>query len=660
MQRFLLTCLLCMLTGEAMATNSTVGNASADPEFDKILSLDISDLTVTSVAKRQQKLNDTAAAIYVITQEDLRRTGANSIPEALRMVPGLQVARVSGSQWAISARGFNGALANKLLVLIDGRSIYSPVFSGTYWDDQSTLMQDIDRIEVIRGPGASLYGANAVNGIINVITKNARDTQGNMLSGVGTLNGGLVEARHGGKLEDNAYYRAYTQYLSTGPSKNPATDRSNGDDRYRERAGFRLDKQKSNGDSYTLQGDAYNGEQGETVVLPLPSSPFSLRRTDDNTSYGGNLLGRWNHKLARDSDVSLQAYVDHYTRAAASADQHVSTADVQLQHSFKWNERNNFIWGGGTRFYLQDIIGSYAVSFNDRYSAHKIFNTFAQNEYAVIPDTLYLTLGSKFEHNDFSGFEIQPSTRLSWHPTQTQTVWGAISRAVRTPSSLEDDVNAVALVTPGAPNAEFRLLGNPNQQSEDLIAYELGHRIQAARNLSFDSALFYNDFDNLQTITQEGTNYIGANGNLVRPFFYSNFGSGHVYGGEFSANWNITPDWRLTGSYSYLRMNLEQSPQAFGSLRSTEMLAPRNQFSVRSYINITDTVHWDNMVYYVEGVSTLNSYLRYDSRIAWQVYPGLEVSLIGRNLTDPTHTEFPATQLAEFSRGVVGQVVWKF
>lgn len=372
-----------------------------DPEFDDILSQDISDLIVTSVSKHSQQLKDTAAAIFVITQEDLRRAGVYSIPEALRLAPGVQVAKISTNRWAVSARGFNSALNNKLLVLIDGRAIYTPVFSGVYWDDQSTSINDIERIEVIRGPGASLYGANAVNGVINIITKSAKDTQDNMVSATTTAKGnGLYEARHGGKLSNNNYYRTYAQYqdLTTW---------------YRGRVGFRLDGKTAGNDSYTFQGDAYSGQEDATLLTPSLNLPHlqNIKSTDD--SNGANILGRWNHKISNTSELSVQAYIDNYMRNESNFSQNVSTADIEVQHSIRLSDRDNFIWGGGGRLYYENLAGTFAANVGDRYSTHGIINLFGQNEHTLIPDILLLTLGSKFEYNDFTGFEAQPSMRLA-------------------------------------------------------------------------------------------------------------------------------------------------------------------------------------------------------------------------------------------------------
>lgn len=617
----------------------------SDPEFDEILAQDISKLTVTSVSKRSQRLSDTAAAVYVVTQEEMRRAGVYSIPDALRLVPGMQVAKANRDRWAVSSRGFNSALNNKLLVLIDGRAIYTPVFSGVYWGDQSTTINDIDRIEVIRGPGASIYGANAVNGVINIITKDAQETQGNLVSATTTTRGnGLYEARHGGKLSNDSYYRTYGQYADLSGW-------------YRTRAGFRVDGDIED-DSFTLQGDVFDGDQDVSLVTPITTSPFSQTVFSTDDAYGGNVLARWNHRISRRSDLSIQGYVDHYARLESNFEQRVSTADVQFQHSIRPDARNQFIWGGGARLYYQDLAGTYSATVNERYDTHEVLNVFAQDEYAVIPQKLYMTLGSKFEYNDFTGFEVQPSARLMWHPVANQTLWTAVSRAVRTPSSIEEDVDLLALVTTGP--VESRVYGNPNQKSEELIAYELGHRYQPLTNLSFDTALFYNDYDNIQTIGSPGAAFIGPNGNTIVPYTFNNLGQGKVYGVEFATNWHINTDWRLAGSYTFLKMDLSVSPGTASTLEAGEELAPRHQFAIQSYYNISDTVHWDNMIYYVDQLSTpVEEYIRFDTRIAWLVQPGLEVSLIGRNLLDP-HPEFRTSPQSEVDRSYIGQVLWKF
>lgn len=636
-------CLLYLIPAQLYAADPDL---APDAEFDKILSQDISDLTVTSVARRSQRLNDTAAAVYVITQEELRRAGIYSIPEALRLVPGLQVARRKTDQWAITSRGINNALNNKMLVMIDGRPIYTPVFSGVYWGDQSTSINDIERIEVIRGPGASLYGANAVNGVVNVITKSAEDTQGELVSATATAKGnGIYEARHGGKA-GSAFYRAYGQYYDA-------------DSWYRGRAGFRFDGAAGDDGQFTLQGDAYQGEQDANATTASFSAPFTQTISTTDDVYGGNVMARWGRRLTNDSDISVQAYADHYTRNEFTANQHVSTADIQMQHNIHMSERDNFIWGTEARLNYIDIEPSIYASVLNKQDTHYIISAFAQNEYALIPDVLFFTAGSKFEYNDFTGFEVQPTARLAWHPASNQTVWTAVSRAVRTPSSIEQDVNLLGVVVPTAPFTEYRIIGNKDTRSEDLIAYEVGYRIQPSKAVSIDATAYYNVYDNLQTIGLPGVPFVGANGNFISTGLLNNLGEGRIYGFEIATSWNVTNDWKLSGSYTYLHVDLDEGSLTVPTLETSQDLSPHHQFSIQSYYNISDTVHFDNTLYYMDDIANLDAYLRYDARLAWMIQPGLEVSLIGRNIFG-SHEEYPSTPQTEIDRSYIGQVLWKF
>lgn len=661
-----LSVLLAFLFGTGAQASQTLPAsqqlASADTELDQMLSVDIADLTVTSASRREEKLENTPAAVYVITHEDLIRTGVTNIPDALRMVPGLEVAQSSSSNWAVTSRGFNGVLSDKLLVMIDGREIYTPVHSGVYWEDQTTLINDIDRIEVIRGPGSSLWGANAVNGVINIITKSAADTQGNYASaGIGS-NMGFAEARHGGETDDGTFYRAYGQYYNYGP-----LDRMNGgsnsDSWYRGQGGFGVDGTPTSKDSYTLQGDAYGGQQNTPEALPTQQSiPFSVLADPNDTSYGGNVLARWNHQVSNDASTSLQAYIDHYSLLQQDiAEQHVSTADIQFQNNIKLDDRNNFVWGAEGRLNYEDLMGTFGANVLQSYETHYILSTFAQDEYALIPKTLFFTLGSKLEYNDETNFEFEPNARLAWHISDTQMAWAAVSRAVRTPSSIEQDVSLYAGTLPTSPPTILVLNGNSNQKDEDLIAYEIGHRIQPVHDVSFDTTAYYNVFTNLLAVGAPGALIPGPGGTEIQPYTINNLGSGHVYGVEEAVNWNVLSNWRLAGSYTYLVMELDEPPTDTASVMAEDGLAPTNQFSIRSYWNITNTVQWDNMLYYVSAIqSPADAYFRYDTRIGWHITPGVEVSIIGQNLLDSSHVEWVAFPQAEVPRTVLARVAWNF
>lgn len=666
MYKNLLTCAAWVLVAAAAITPAQA--READPEFDALLALDIDQLTVTSVSRREQSLTDVAAAVYVITNEDIKRMGATSIPEALRGVPGLQVAQTASNRWAVSSRGFNGSLSNKLLVMIDGRSAYTPVFSGVYWDDQSTLLEDVERIEVIRGPGASLWGANAVNGIINIITKHTRDTQGNYVStAFGTEEYNTTEGRHGGKIDDDTFYRTYAQFSHTGKTEN-LSEGTNQDDWYRARSGFRLDSVSDTNNNYTVQGDVYDGRQGTLNTLPRSTPPYSFTDFSEDDSYGGNVLGRWNHKFSADSEGSLQAYVDHYARDERTAQQQVSTMDIDWQHTMRLNPRNNFIWGAGYRLVAENIQGSFNTRFNDEHKYFDTFSAFAQNEFAILPQELFLTVGSKLEYNDFTGFEAQPSARVSWKAASNQTLWAGVSRAVRVPSDVERDIVLATGVTPGAPGAPVnvtRIFGSNSLDSEELTAYEIGYRIQPIKSVSVDATVFYNDYDQLTTVEPGGAPF-PMRSTITVPLIVDDLGAGQVYGFELATNWNVTSRWRLGGSYQIQKMDMDVAATSLTSAADTDDALPQQQFSLTSYLNITNDVTWDNMIYYVDqtslqrGTLPIDAYLRYDTRVAWQVLPNVEASVVGRNLLDPRHPEFTGSPTAQIERSMIGRVTWKF
>ncbi len=627
----------------------------SDPELDDILSHDIADLTVTSVSRRPQKLSSAASAIYVVTKEDIERTGASSVAEVLRIVPGLQVAQVSSHNWAISARGFDSSLANKMLVMIDGRSLYTPVFSGTYWDDRQIPVTEVERIEVIRGPGASVWGANAVNGIINIITKSGKDEQGNYVTArAGTEEASLAAGR-GKEYAPDQYYRTYAQGAEYGATKAPGGS-DNNDAWNRVEAGFRVDGKTGNDDGYMLSGQGYGGGQESRQVGRLRDAPFSYVYDTDDTSYGGSFSGTWDHAFSADSNGTLKTSIDSYKRDEFIADQDVTTFDIDWQRDTQTSARNNLIWGVGYRFFSVGINGSFDARVRDTQADYSLFSGFLQDEYQLVPNELYLTLGSKLEHNDFTGFEVQPTARLSWVVDDKQTVWGAVSRAVRTPSIVDHDINLIALTAPGPTYTV--LFGSSDIASEELIAYELGYRLQATPKLQFDNTIYFNDYDNLTTYAPQTPYFTGLT--FVNPYTTNNEGSGHVYGFETSATYTASRTLKFMGSYSFAQMDLSTSGNAL-PLTGTEQSLPHNMFSVRSYWNITPKVSFDNMLYYVDALQEpVDSYWRYDTRLAWQAMPGLELSLVGRNLLDDKHAEFPAAYEAEIERSVLASATWRF
>lgn len=649
--------MLSVIEASPQSTNEITSADSPQTE-PELTDLDIGELMkipVTTLSRRAEPWWESAAAIHVITQEDIQRSGATSIPEALRMAPGLNVARIDSSRWAISSRGFNDFFANKLLVLMDGRSVYTPLFSGVFWDVQDTLLEDIDRIEVIRGPGASLWGANAVNGIINIITKSSRETQGTLITaGAGSEEVGFGSVRYGGKISDEAYYKAYVKYSNRDDS--PTLTGMEGADEWDIwRGGVRTDWLPGENNTFTIQGDAYSGSVGQEQLVFPPPTFFRVLQGRGRVA-GANLLGSWKHEFSPDSDFILQIYYDRTEREDRVHKEVRNTGDLDFQHSFAVGERNRVMWGFGYRLTEDDLgdgkDGTGAIRFSTKRQSDQLFSTFIQDEITLVEDRLKVTAGSKFEHNDYTEFEWQPSGRLAWTPTGNHTVWGSVSRAVRTPARFEHTVDAWFVPPPA------RLIGNGEYESEEVLAYELGYRIQPLKKLSFDLAAFYNEYDNLRTVEPFGS------AGPITLYKLENAMEGESYGIEVAGNWNVTKAWRITAGYTLLQMQLHsERPQ-------DELLegdSPQNQFHLRSYLDLPHRFQIDTALYYVDSLATRNvpSYTRWDVRLGWKPLQkhDLDLSLVVQNLLDPQHPEFGSGFLVlphEIERSVYGKATWRF
>ena len=622
---------------------------------------ELMDIDVTSVSKHPEKLSAAAAAVAVLTQDDIARSGCTSIPELLRLVPGVQVARVDSHTWAVSSRGFNDIFANKLLVMIDGRTVYTPLFSGVFWDVQDTLLEDIERIEVVRGPGATLWGANAVNGVINIITKRAQNTQGFLFSGGGgSEERGFANIRYGVKVGDNAFLRVYSKYLNRDSSGLLGGGQAN-DAWNMYRSGFRLDWEPTSQNSFTVQGDIYTGTERQTYVTPARFFPFVATADSTDNIAGGNVLGRWSHSFSADSELTVQTYYDRTVRRSAIFGEDRHTGDVDLQHRFALGQSQELIWGVGYRVTHDDIKNSLNVSLIPNSRSLSLYSGFLQDEIAIVPERLRLTLGSKFEHNDFTGFEIQPSGRLLWTPGHRQTIWGSISRAVRTPSRVESDVRLNFVPPVPLRPGSITTFGNPNILAEELVAYEVGYRIQPADRLTFDLAVFYNHYDRLRTIEPLLTG-------PVSPSRLANNLWGETYGAEISIIAQPIEAWRLEGGYSFLQAHLHRKGASRDSSTegTTEGSSPRHQFFIRSLLNIGQQVQFDSTLRYVDALPApdIPSYLTLDLRLAWRPTKDLEFAIVAQNLLDNRHPEFAPTFIVtprtEVERGVYGHVVCYF
>jgi iron complex outermembrane receptor protein len=626
--------------------------------------------SVTSVSKKETKLNQSPAAITVITQEEIRRSGLTSLPELLRVVPGLDVARINGNEWAISSRGFNAQFANKLLVMIDGRTVYTPASSGVFWDAQDVVLEDLDRIEVIRGPGSTLWGANAVNGVINITTKSAKDTQGTLISASGgTEDQPSSLIRYGGQLSKDLYYRVYVKYFNRDGMVDPSGAET-ADDWNTIRGGFRMDWEPTVENKLTLQGDYYRGEAGQNLNQTSLTPPFARSVYLDTHIDGANVVGRWTRTFSESSELSLQTYYDHVRQDnGLGGTEYRDTYDIELQHRFQLGARNDIVAGAGYRFMDERISPSFFISFFPDKRELQLFNVFVQDDITLVEDRLHFTLGSKFEHNDLTGLELQPSARLSWTPTERQTLWAAASRATRTPSLIQDGgrLNFTTLPpAPGTPPAVASFFGNPNIEVETVTAYELGYRIEPAKRLSFDVAGFYNVYDNVVGLSASPRRIetSPAPPHVIIPSTFQNSLAGESYGTEFSTLWQVTDNWRLIGSYTWLNMRVRPDP-------SIESDSPQQQFQIRSYVNLPHDIELNGALYYVDEVSPqsgvtrvpIASYFRLDLGIVWRPTKGLEIGVWGQNLLDNQHPEYRALASlvqTEIPRGVLGKITWRF
>lgn len=622
-----------------LCLSATPGAAAAAGTGLADMSLEeLANVVVTSVSRREERLAGAAASIFVISADDIRRSGARTLPEALRLAPNLQVARTSASTYAISARGFNNALGNKLLVLIDGRTVYTPLFSGVFWDQQDVMLEDVDRIEVISGPGATLYGANAVNGVINVITQNASATEGVLVSaGAGNRDrsGGI---RYGGKLGEAAHYRVFGRTFELENTRRE--NRTSVPDGWRRKQlGFRVDWAEA-GRNFTVQGDAYSGD-GET--RPAGGAVEAS---------GMNLLARWAQRLASGSDIRVQAYYDRSERVDRVGFQgDVNTFDVELQHGMQLG-RHRILWGGGYRNAHDSIESTmpapFEISFVPPSRTLTWTNVFVQDEIRL-GRTVDLTLGVKAESNDYTGWEYLPNARLAWKPTETQLFWGSASRAVRAPARLDRDF---ALTLVAGPVRVPIIRGGPYFQSEVAKVFEIGYRAQPSPAISYSVTAFRHNYDKLRS-------------GMPPPAFIENRIEGFSNGVEAWGTYQATRSWRLSGGFSTLRQHLGVEP---GSRDPTGPIAlgndPDHQWLLRSSLTLGGGHELDVMVRRVGSLplQTLGvavpAYTAVDARWGWRINRNVEVALTLQNLLDPRHAEFnPPAVRSEFGRSAFVNLV---
>jgi iron complex outermembrane receptor protein len=639
-------------------------NGLADASLEQLL-----DIQVTTVSKKEQKLARTAAAVFVLGAEEIRRSGALTLPDLLRLVPGVQVAQIDANAWAIAIRGFNSRYSNKVLVLVDGRVVYNATFSGVYWDQVDVPVEDIERIEVIRGPGATVWGANAVNGVINVITRPAKATPGGLATAVvgsGPDAQGLLQ--YGGPAGTRGAYRAFAKYSRFGDRK--LDDGPSGADGWsRMHSGFRSDWELGRNDALTVQGEwfANRGSQTRsTSFLAAEAAPDFVEHLSVN---GGDLLARWKHTSAGGAETSVQAYYDTYRRMDLGTKDVSDAADLDVQHHFVPFGAHDVVAGGGFRAVYSSVRGDAETSMAQPVRTDLLYSAFLQDEIRLAPE-LWLTVGSKFEHNSYTGFEYEPSARLAWTPGSRNAFWAAASRAIRQPARLENGVRVDLGTTPlnAYTLLNVRLNGNPNFRSEELRDFEAGYRAQWTPKLSLDATAYVSFYRNLSTIESQAPQVsVGPAGvRIDQLLMYANMASARNYGGEVSLNYTVNPRWRVSASYALLRLNMTLEPGSTDTLTWNSSNAnPSNQIGLRSQVNLSRKLEWDQTLAWVQRLQNGSTpgYVRADTRLGWRLGEVAQLSIVGQNLVRSGYSEFgdtPWLVSTMAARKVFGRISWTF
>jgi iron complex outermembrane receptor protein len=632
--------------------------ASPDSTLQQLAQSSIEDLMnvrVTSVAGTPQARETTPAALYVISSEDIRRSGHRTVAEALRLVPGMYVARINSSSWLVGSRGLTGSslTATRYLVLIDGRLVYDPLISTTFWDTVDLVLADVERIEVIRGPGATLWGANAMNGVINIVTKSAHDTQGTLVQlGAGTQQQSEVDLRHGVALDADSWLRVWGKYTSNGDFRT-AQVTSLHDEWSNAHAGFRYDKAIDAHTTLTLQGDAYHHPRSmERVQIPLPGADRQTQQiTMDDDVSGANVLMNLRSGEGQPTGWSVRAYYDQTERDTARFGVERHTADADLRSWFTWGGRNDLIWGAEYLWTQDDLRNGPVLLFTPDARSWEQLNAFVQNTTKLVDDKLFVMVGNKFTYHSFVGTYSQPNARIWWTPDEDQTLWASVSRPVRIPSRFEEDgllilgYADIGALTAGKPNGTIVPLsvsGNEAMRPEELVAYELGHRVQLGSRWLLETSLYYNDYRRL----------IEPAATVFGPF--TDVGSGRTWGIELSSTAQLAEHWRLEGSYSWQRVRIDGPV-----FRFEEKSTPRNLAQLRSSVDVTDALEFNAAAYYVDRVPQLaiDAYTRLDIGFAWRASPRLRLEVWGQNLLDANHSEASG---ALIPRGVFGSVSFSF
>ncbi|HEX5483475.1 MAG TPA: TonB-dependent receptor [Terriglobia bacterium] len=606
---------------------------------------ELGNVRVTTYSKEPEEVWQTPAAIYVLTQEDIRRSGATSIPELLRLVPGVEVAQIDSDHWAVGIRGFGSQFSKYVLVMIDGRSVYTPLFAGVYWEVQNVPLKDIDRIEVIRGPGGAIWGPNAVNGVINIITKGAQETHGFQASAAGgNADQGRAEARYGAGNGKTFDYRVYGMGFRRSAGHHPGF--ANFDDWQTGQGGFRMDWRPQRRDALTLEGDIYRGADGVRVGIGQYLPPAQLNVDGTEHVSGGNLLAHWTRRFDRGSDIQVRGYYDRTYRLGPQYGERRNTFDADFIHHLTLWRNQDFTWGVGARLSPSDFIQVIPTAdFLPHHQDDTLYTAFARDRIPLVEDQLWLTLGSKFEDNNFSGFGLEPSARILWRPRPHQSLWAAVTRALRTPARLDEDLMLTGTLQANPPTF-LRILGNTNLRPEVLTSFEAGYRTMPARNVYLDIAAFHGHYNDLSAFGGASifSELTPSPAHTVIAVPYVNGVRATTNGFEISPDWQPLSWWSLRGSYSYLHLNAFNKPglQETGSVASYEGSSPHHEVVIESRFNLPKGFEFDPTYRYVSALPAqmAPAYQTADARLGWRLNRRLSISLVGQNLFQPYHVEF--------------------
>ena len=648
---------MLLLVCQVACGQSAQSSPASQGDLTQVSIESLMNIEVTSASRKTEALSAAPAAIFVITGEDIRRGGFSSVPDALRQVPGLHVAQQNAHVWVVAARGFGAFFNNKMLVLIDGRIVYTPTFGGVWWDVQDPPLDDIDRIEVIRGPGGTLWGANAVNGVINIITKESAKTQGALVStSAGANEGYAAHVRYGGKAGEHLTYRIYGTSNYWLPSVN-GSGAENYDTWAISQGGARFDWNASKKDVLTFDGEGYSGRDRD-ISTDFDPQTATLTAASNFVTKGGHLLGKWTHDFSERSKTDVLGYCDWTVRSDEFSGEARDICDFELQHSYSFTNRQALTWGGSILTTGETPVENISVQFNPPYRRDTTYSAFAQYDVMVVPDKLRVIAGSKFEHNNYTGFEYQPQIRAVWTPKKTHTAWLALSRAVRTPTRVESDVTTPVLLVSQAPPTVLVLEGDPNLDSEVLHAYEAGYRYDWRQKLAVDVALYYNGYDHLIGTNPPGAPFINPNPFYIGvPVSSANLGGGQTHGLELYLKYAPIRKWTVSTGITELRGN--SVPGLDVGAASTD---PRHQVTLQSKLDLTRHVNFDAAYYYYDAIShALPPVNRVDVGASTKPVHGFTFSAWARNLQSNRHRETQGLSFlsGEIRRSVVFKLMWE-